>query len=150
MTSALRRLTIYYGLLQIAHLLVLGFGLLCYIRTGTIGFPAPPPMGGWDEQAIYFLLGNGILDAIIGVAALIYVIRFMRGRPGSELIGVICVTASLCSGGFFVIGTVLSGAWTKNPMNYFGLVVVFTPVAALFIILVWNASRWIFQQRDSS
>jgi hypothetical protein len=150
MTRPLRRLTIYYGLLQIAHLLVLGFGLLYYIRTGTISFPAPPPTGGWDEQAIYFLLGNGILDAIIGVGALIYVIRFIRGKPGSELIGVVCVTASLCSGGFFVVGTVLSGAWTINPVNYFGLVIVFVPVIALFLILAWNATRRKFQQTDLS
>jgi hypothetical protein len=61
------------------------------------------------------------------------------------VIGIICVTASLCSGGFFVIGTILSGAWAFNPLNYIGLVIVFTPVVALFIVLAWNLSRQTFQ-----
>jgi hypothetical protein len=141
----LRRLTFYYGLLQSAHLLILGYGLLHYLRTNRIGFPAPPPPGGWDEQTVNFLLGNGIIDAIIGFTALLYVIRFFQGRAGSDVIGIICVTASLCSGGFFVIGTILSGAWAFNPLNYIGLVIVFTPVVALFIVLAWNLSRQTFQ-----
>lgn len=136
MTTSLRRLTFYYGLLQIAHLIVLGYGLLYYLRTRTIGFPAPPPPGGWDVQAVHFLLGNGVLDALIGFLALFYVSRFLRGQEGWQLIGIICVTASICSGGFFVIGTVLSGAWISNPLNYFGLVIVFAPVGALFLSLL--------------
>ena len=136
MKTTLRRLTFYYGLLQVAHLIVLVYGLLYYLRTSTIGFPALPPSGGWETQTIYFLLGNGVLDSIIGIAAIFYVIRFFLDRAGSELLGIICVTASLCSGVFFVIGTVLSGAWTHNPANYVGLVIIFTPVVALFITLV--------------
>ncbi len=132
MVRMIRRLTIYYGFLQIAHLLVLANGLIFYIRSGTIGFPAPPPAGGWGDQTIFFLLGNGLLDAFIAIAALFYIGGYLKGKAWSEGLGLICVTASLCSGIFFIIGTSLSGAWVSNLVNYGGLLLVFTPVVALF------------------
>ena len=136
-----RLLTGYYGLLQVVHLFVLAYGLNVYIQSGTIGFPAPPPRPGWTEQAEAFLLGNGALDAIIGVAAILFVIGFFKQQEWNQALGLVCVAASLCSGGFFVVGTILSGAWATHPAKYAGLVLVFTPVAWLFILLFRDAMR---------
>ena len=92
-------------------------------------------------MAINFLLGNGILDAVVAVVGLIFVLGYLRKMPWSIALGLICVTASLCSGAFFVVGTVLSGAWGAHPLNYFGLVVVFSPLVPLFFILVSDLVR---------
>jgi len=138
---SLRLLTGYYGLLQVVHLFVLAFGLKVYIQSGTIGFPAPPPRPGWEEQAEAFLLGNGALDAIIGVAAILFVIGFFKQQEWNQALGLVCVTASLCSGGFFVVGTILSGAWVAHPANYVGLVLVFAPAGMLFIMMIQSAWR---------
>ncbi len=137
----LRSLIIYYGVLQILHLVVLGFGLLVYLWTGTFGFPAPPPVDGWSRQATFFLIGNGVIDAIIAAAALISVDSFLKDRVWAIPLGLICVTASLVSGAFFVLGTAMSGAWVIHPLNYFGLVLVFTPVLFLFVLLARAAAR---------
>ena len=136
-----RLLTGYYGFLQAVHLLILAYGLIVYIQSGTIGFPAPPPEVGWTGQAEAFLLGNGALDSIIGVAAILFVIGFFRQREWSQALGLVCLTASLCSGGFFVIGTLASGAWRVHPANYAGLVLVFTPVVMLFLMMIQSAWR---------
>jgi hypothetical protein len=132
-------LVAYYGLLQMVHLIVLAFGLVYYLRRGTIGFPAPAPPAGWSDQAEVFLLGNGFLDAIIAVAALVYVIAYFKKIPWSRFLGISCLTASLCSGIFFVSGTVLSGAWNAHPVNYIALFLVFTPMVPLFVLVSKSA-----------
>jgi hypothetical protein len=132
-------LTGYYGLLQVLHLLVLGYGLKVYLQTGTFGFPAPPPEAGWTEQAEWFLVGNGVLDALIGIVAIIFVIGYFGKRTWSQALGLVCLTASLCSGGFFIIGTLASGAWRSHPGNYAGLVLVFLPVLLLFGMMIRTA-----------
>lgn len=126
----------YYGFLQSVHLVVLALGLVRLLRSGTLGFPAPPPSGGWSLQAQAFLVGNGVLDAFIAIAALIYTFGFFTRKPWSGTLGLICVTASLCSGAFFVFGTVSSGAWQAHPVNYIGLVLVFLPVVGFFLFIV--------------
>jgi hypothetical protein len=140
-TRVFRWLVAYYGVLQAVHLIVLGFGLVQYIRCGTIGFPAPAPPAGWSDHAEAFLLGNGFLDAIIGGAALVYVIAFFKKEPWSGILGIGCLTASLCSGVFFVFGTVVSGAWSAHPVNYITLLLVFTPIVLLFLLTVRSALR---------
>jgi hypothetical protein len=138
-----RWLVAYYGVLQVVHLIVLGFGLVHYIRQGTIGYPAPAPPAGWSDQAEAFLLGNGFLDAIISGVALVYVMTYFKKTPWSEFLGIGCLTASLCSGIFFVFGTVVSGAWSAHPVNYTGLTLVFTPMVLLFLLTVRSALRTI-------
>ena len=139
MPNSSRALTLYYAVLQGAHLLVLGYGWRIYRLTGGIGFPAPPPLEGWSEQALHFMLGNGAFDAIVACTALFFVFGSLRGHPWSLPLGLVCVTASLASGVFFAVGTALSGAWRLHPLNYLGLVVVFSPVAFLFFELFRRA-----------
>ncbi len=134
-TRFLRLLTIYYGLLQSVHLVVLGYGMTVYLQHQVIGFPAPPPSIPWQRQAINFSLGNGMLDAVVAVAGLFYVFGFLQGKNWGRVLGLVCVTASLSSGVFFVIGTALSGAWVADPLHYSGLVLIFSPLVPLFFLL---------------
>ncbi|TFH36719.1 MAG: hypothetical protein E4G99_04265 [Anaerolineales bacterium] len=139
--SGIRLLTGYYGLVQVLHLVVLACGLVGYIQSGTIGFPAPAPLEGWTDQAEAFLLGNGALDAIIGAGAILFVIGFYKGKEWNRTLGLICLTASLCSGGFFIFGTAASGAWQVHPANYAGLILVFTSVVVLYLMMIRSALR---------
>jgi hypothetical protein len=129
-------LSLYYGGLQTLHLVVLAFGLFQFLRSGTIGFPAPPPPSGWSRQASAFLMGNGAMDAVIALLGLAYLYSFLAGREGSRKLGLISVTGAICSAIFFGFGTIFSGAWETHPGNYAALVVVFLPVFALFYVLV--------------
>jgi hypothetical protein len=129
-------LSLYYGGLQALHLVVLSSGLLQFLRSGSIGFPAPPPPSGWSPQATAFLIGNGAMDAIIAVLGLAYLYNFLTVRPGSRELGLISVTGAICSAVFFGFGTIFSGAWETHPGTYVALVVVFLPVFALFYVLI--------------
>jgi hypothetical protein len=132
----LKYLSIYYAGLQALHLVIIGSGLIRYLREARIGFPAPPPPSGWSSQATAFLIGNGAMDAIIAILSLIYLYTFLTERRGSWLLGLISLTGSICSAVFFAFGTFISGAWAAHPMNYWALVLIFTPIILLYSLLV--------------
>ena len=131
-----RVLTIYYGVLQSAHLLTLLRASFIILQTGEIPFPALSPPGGWLPQAIPFLVGMGVVDAVAIVLALIFVFQTNIRKNYQPIIGIISMTIAMASAVQFAVGTIPSGAWSAHPLAYGLMVVLFAPVISLYFLLL--------------
>ena len=131
----LRALILYYGILQSVHLLALLRAGYLFIQLNTIPFPAPPPAGGWAPQAIPFLIGMGIVDAVAIILALIFASMWVTRRQVQTRLGLISLTIAGASAAIFAIGTFASGAWAAHPLAYGIMVILFAPLAPLFVLL---------------
>jgi hypothetical protein len=131
-------LVAYYGLLEAAHLAVLAWAGLHLLRTGTFGFPAAPPPGGWDAQVVPFLIGTAVLDAVNVLLAWAFVHGYWTRTSWRWWVGGITLTATLYSAIVFVVGTVASGAWSHRPTGYAAMAVVAAPV----ILLAFLYGHW--------
>lgn len=128
-----KALIIYYGILQTAHLLGIVITGLTWIRGGGLGVLARPPLTGWSAQAIHFLVGTGLVDFFIAIGAVIFVVRYLKGFRGSEILGAVVLTGSLYSAAVYAYGTIRSGAWQLHPMTYLLMTTAFIPVILLAI-----------------
>jgi hypothetical protein len=131
-----RALVAYYGLIEVVHSIVLIRAGLEFLATGSVGFPAPPPPGGWSAQATHFLIATGAMDGVNIVLAFLFVYGTFR-RPGWRLLpwlGAVTLTATACSALVFAYGTVASGAWAHHPGTYLGMTAVFIPVGFLILL----------------
>ncbi len=131
-----RNLTIYYGVLQSAHLLTLIRAGLIILQTGELPFPAPSPTGGWTPQAMPFLVGMGVVDALAISLALVFVYQSIVRKNELPLIGIISMTIAIASAVLFAVGTFPSGAWSAHPLAYGLMVVLFAPVIPLYFMLL--------------
>jgi hypothetical protein len=134
-----RALVAYYGLVEVAHIGVLALAGLHFARTGTIGFPAPPPPGGWNEQLVPFFVAMGAIDAInVGVAWAFVYGYFARTRWRWPVAWV-SLSASTYSAAVFAWGTIASGAWGHRPVGYLFVAAAFVPVGVLAVLcVVWG------------
>ena len=133
---ALRFLLGYFCLLQIAHLFFLSRAGLIVITEARYPFPASPPVGGWDDQVIPFLLAMGVLDALAAVLTLTAGYRFFIIDYSAKYLWLISLTAALTSAVIYTVGTWFSGAWHANPWEYGLLVPVFTPLFILYGVVI--------------
>jgi hypothetical protein len=134
--AGLRALVGYYLLLESSHILVILWAGFRFSTTGEIGFPAPPPPGGWPEGVIPWLVGNGLLDLFFAAAGVLFGVRFLRRRGSWFRWGVISLTGALYSAGIFAIGTIPSGAWTAHPLAYGLLAAAFSPILLILVLLL--------------
>jgi hypothetical protein len=132
-----KALVAYYGLIEVVHSIVLVRAGLELLASGSVGFPAPPPPGGWSPQATHFLIATGVMDGVNIVLALLFVYGFFR-RPEWLLLpwlGAVTLTATAYSALVFAYGTIASGAWAHHPGVYLTMTAVFIPV--IFLILLY-------------
>ncbi|NQV37436.1 MAG: hypothetical protein HQ509_05445 [Candidatus Marinimicrobia bacterium] len=130
-------LSLYVGFIQLVH-----FTLLCvsgyhYIKYNTIELLAPPPAQGWSQQAIYFLLGCGIIDAILVLFTLYFVYMYLFLGVLKRTLGITLFSGSTITALIFGIGTLPSGAWSFHPLSYWIMVGLFVP----FIVLLFKIWR---------
>ncbi|MFO8035190.1 MAG: hypothetical protein R6U57_00970 [Anaerolineales bacterium] len=132
----LRTLTIYYGLLQSAHLLTLLRAGIIFNRTRKLPFPVPPPAKGWDSQTIPFLIAMGLVDGTAFIMALIFSYSAVLGGWMMPQLGIISLTVAGASAALFAIGIFANRAWSAHPRAYGIMVVLFAPLLPLFILLL--------------
>lgn len=131
-----RALVAYYGLIEVVHSIVLVRAGVEFLGSGSVGFPAPPPPGGWSPQATHFLIATGVVDGVNIVLALLFVYSTFR-RPGWRLLpwlGAVTLTATAYSALVFAYGTIASGAWAHHPAAYLAVTAVFIPVVFLIVL----------------
>jgi hypothetical protein len=126
----------YYCLLQITHLFFLSRAGLIVVTAGRYPFPASPPVDGWNDQVIPFLIAMGGLDALAAALTLAAGYREFILDQSSTPMWLISLTAALTSALIFTAGTWIGGAWHANPWEYGLLVPFFTPLFVLYGLLV--------------
>lgn len=126
----------YFGIVQLLHLGALLNAARQVLQTGVVGFPAPPPAGGWSEAAMPFLIALGITDAILIIVSEIFVWGFFTGKTWWKNTGLIALAGSSATAWVFAMGTLPSGAWTVHPIQYGVLCVLFAPFGGLFLQLL--------------
>jgi hypothetical protein len=136
-----RVLVAYYGFIQALHLVLLARAAFILWRGGPFPFPAPPPSGGWSDQARYFLLGTGVMDALTIVLVLVFVSAYFLRASWSMWLGIVTLATFNTSAALFGLGTLPSGAWGEHPVAYLGMVVAFLPILLLFVLFnYWMAT----------
>ena len=88
-------LVAYYALIQVLHLIAIGRATVVLETRGELSFPAPPPAGGWSEQASYFFVGVGAIDALNAVIALVFVYGFFRRARWRGWLGTLSLTVAV-------------------------------------------------------
>ncbi|MCF7822681.1 MAG: hypothetical protein K9N35_00770 [Candidatus Marinimicrobia bacterium] len=135
-TGRLLKILIYwFGLIQVLHLMVLIRAGFIYLNQHTIVFPAAPPVLGWTDQSMHFLLAMGIVDSLIIVCSLIAVFGFQTGKSWFPLSGLCASGASIVTALVFALGTIPSTAWQANPWAYAIISILFVPHIFLFMKL---------------
>jgi hypothetical protein len=126
-------LVAYYGFIQALHLIGIGRASVVLETTGEMTFPAPPPAGGWSEQAINFFVGVGAIDALNAVIALVFVYGFFKGARWRGWLGTLTLTVAAYSALLFAFATIPTGAWADRPVEHLVIVLAFAPVLALML-----------------
>jgi hypothetical protein len=140
-------LVAYYGLLELVHLGVLAWAGLRFLRTGTLGFPAVPPPGGWAAQVVPFMVATAVVDAFNVLLAWAFIYGYWTRARWRWWVGGITLTATLYSAIVFCVGTIASGAWGHLPAGYVSMVVAALPVIGLAILYgVWGITCQFDQQ----
>jgi hypothetical protein len=126
----------YYGALQLAHLFFLGRAGLILGKTGSVPFPASPPPEGWAVEVLPFLMGMAAADVIAASLGIYFSLSLLVKKQLRPMAGIISLSIALASAIVYLVGTLPSGAWVKNPISYLIVSVVFSPIMPLFFILV--------------
>ena len=130
----------YFGIIQFLHFITLVRAGWYYLQTGSLGFPAPPPLDGWPTSAIPFLLAMGFTDAILIIISEIFVLGFFKQKAWAMKIGLVALSGAIATALVFAVGTMPSGAWLVHPAGYGILCVLFAPFLVLFIQLIKNSN----------
>ncbi len=132
----LRYLIAYYGILQTTHLFFLGRAGIIMQQTGRVPFPASPPLGGWTNEVIPFLMGMAAVDVIAAGLGIYFSYFLIIKNRLKVLAGVISLTIALSSAVVYLIGTLPAGAWVHNPISYLIVLAAFAPIIPLYYYLI--------------
>jgi hypothetical protein len=139
-----KALVAYFGLIQTAHIVAILRAAWLLRTPGPFPFPAPPPVGGWTDQTLQFMMAMGAIDLVNALASLVFVWGFFKRTPWRLHLGIINLTVATYSALQFAYGTILSGAWGEHPIAYFSMVLVYIPIALFTIAL----PTWVFGGPD--
>ena len=134
--KTIKGLSAYYGLLQITHFSLLTWGAFVILRKQKLIFLALPPAEGWSHQVIPFLMGLGLADAFAAGMGIYFVYQALTKKSWNLILGLISLTIAIASALVFLVGTLSSGAWAQNPIEYLSMVLLFVPVPILYIKLL--------------
>lgn len=132
----LRYLIAYYGILQTTHLFFLGRAGLIMRQSGKVPFPASPPLGGWTDEIIPFLMGMAAVDVIAAGLGIYFSYFLLFKNLRKVLAGVVSLSIALSSAVVYLIGTLSAGAWADNPISYLIVATAFAPIIPLFYYLI--------------
>ena len=135
-SSSLRLFAGYYGVLQSFHLILLARAGWLTLKNQPMPFPAPPPMGGWPDPALPFLIGMGVVDVFAIMLGLVFVYFFFVRKEVKGVLGLISLTGAVSSGIVYLIGTAPSGAWGVNAAAYLAVFLLFSPIIPLYYFLI--------------
>jgi hypothetical protein len=130
-----RILVAYSGLIQGAHILAMVRSYSLFKQSGEITFLAQPPVGGWSTQTTHFLISLGAIDFVNALFVFLFVFGYFTRARYWYWLGTSTLTVSVVSALVYGYGTIASGAWAGNLVEYLILVLVFIPVAVLFVLL---------------
>jgi hypothetical protein len=132
----MKRLTLYYGILQSLHLLTLARAGLLIIQGDFSPFPIPSAPGGWTDQALNFMFGLAGMD-VIGIAlGIVFALRFLKHGAMNRTLGLLSLIIFISGAIIFAVGTFFSGAWSAHPIAYGAMAVLFAPCILLFASLL--------------
>jgi hypothetical protein len=127
------------GFIQSAHILALARSYTLLRQSGRITFLAQPPAGGWSAQAQHFLISLGAIDFVNALLVLVFVYGYFSRARWWYWLGTSTLTVSMVSALAYAYGTMASGAWEGNLVEYLILVLVFIPVAVLYVLFgIWG------------
>jgi len=138
--QGLKYLAGYYGILQLAHMFILGRAGLILLRYGTVPFPASPPPEGWNAAVIPFLMGMAAADVIAASLGIYFSYSLLIRNKRKLLAGIISLTIALSSAIVYLVGTLPAGAWVHNPLSYLIVLLAFSPIIPLFLLLLRETS----------
>jgi hypothetical protein len=127
-------LVAYCGLIQSAHILALTRSYTLLRQSGEITFLAQPPSGGWSFQAEHFLISLGAIDFVNALLVLVFVYGYFSRTRWWYWLGTVTLTVSMITALVYAYGTIASGAWGGNLVEYLVLAIVFVPVGVLFVL----------------
>jgi hypothetical protein len=134
-------LVAYCGLIQSAHILALTRSYTLLRQSGEITFLAQPPSGGWSLQAEHFLISLGAIDFVNALLVLVFVYGYFSRARWWYWLGTVTLTVSIITALVYAYGTIASGAWGGNLVEYLILLVLFTPVGVLYILFgIWGVN----------
>lgn len=131
----LARLVLWYAGYQILHILGNLRVLAILLQGGGIGFPALPPISGWEHQASLFFIGMASMDSLNALISLFFTWGFFKERRWAPVLGLIVLTISVYSALLFAYETFIAGAWRPPNLSIYLLInITFLPVIILYII----------------
>jgi hypothetical protein len=143
-------LVAYCGLIQSVHIIALVRSYSLFRQSGEITFLAQPPPGGWSPQAEHFLISLGAIDFINALLVLVFVYGYFLQARWWYWLGTSTLTVSIITALVYAYGTIASGAWGGNPVEYLILVFVFIPITILFILFgIWGVQGYGNEDLDS-
>jgi hypothetical protein len=141
-SSFAKILIAYYGLIQATHIVAIVRSYTLLKQSGKITFLAQPPTGGWSAQAQHFLMSLGAIDFITALFALVFVYGYFSQTRWWFWLGTTTLTISVISALIYGYGTIASGAWEYHLADYLILVILFLPVAVLYILFgIWGVKN---------
>jgi hypothetical protein len=122
------------------HFSLLTWGGIVILRSGKLIFLALPPAEGWSPQVIPFLMGLGLADAFAAGIGIYFTYQALIKKSWHLFLGLISISIALASALVFLVGTISSGAWILNPIEYLSMVVLFSPIPPLYFLLLRAAT----------
>ena len=123
----------WFGFIQGLHFLALLRAMIIYSKTALLPFPALPPVNGWSAQAEYFLIGNGIIDALNIILSLTFAYGYFKSKAWAWKAGLISLTILLYSAAIFAYATINADAWSAHPFAYWSMAILYAPIFILTI-----------------